>query len=198
MVSKYVTVMIWFLILVAGMVGFVWTHWPSSNSAPPIEERYDPSIYKDFAPSFSRERNKRRLISAASQTPGFGGFFLSKRGIVLNIYIVEDENNPEKWEKTRQALEELLDAGSGLKLNVIKGDYTITQLSEWYNLMKSEGIWDQDGVHMIDLDEGINKLYIGVLSEWDVQDVYTFLEGIDIPREAVTVAVEAPSTPAGE
>ena len=198
MVSKYVTVMIWFLILVAGMVGFVWTHWPSSNFAPPIEERYDPSIYRNLDPSFSRERNKRRLISAARQTPEFGGLFLSKRGTVLNIYIVEDENNPEKWEKTRQALAELLDAGSGLKLNVIKGDYAIAQLSEWYDLMKSEGIWDQDGVHMIDLDEGINKLYIGVLSEWDVQDVYTFLEGIDIPREAVTVAVEDPSIPAGE
>ena len=84
---------------------------------------------------------------------------------------------------------------SGLKLNVIKGKYTIAELSEWYDLMKSEGIWDQDGVFMIDLHEGKNQLFIGVPSEWDVEGVYTFLEGIGIPRDAVTVAVEEPPIP---
>ena len=196
MVSKHVIVMIWFLILVAGMVGFAWTQWSSSNPDASTDERYDQSIYKNLDPSFSKEHMRGRLISAARKNPGFGGAFLSKRGTVLNIYIVEDENNPEKWEETRQALEELRDAESGLKLNVIKGDFTITQLSEWYDLMKSEGIWDQDGVHMIDLHEGENELYIGVVSEWDVQGVYTFLEGIGIPRGAATVAVEEPPTPA--
>ena len=192
MVSKHVIVMIWFLILVAGMVGFAWTQWSSSNPDASTDERYDQSIYKNLDPSFSREHQRSRLMSAARKNPGFGGAFLSKRGTVLNIYIVEDENNPEKWEETRQALEELLDAESGLRLNTIKGDFTITQLSEWYDLMKSKGIWDQDGVHMIDLDEGANELYIGVVSEWDVEGVYTFLEGIGIPRGAATVAVEEP------
>ena len=196
MVSKHVIVMIWFLILVAGMAGFAWTQWSSSNPDAPTDERYDQSIYKNLDPSFPKEHMRGRLISAARKNPGFGGAFLSKRGTVLNIYIAEDENDPELWEKDRQALEELLDAESGLKLNVIKGDFTITQLSEWYDLMKSEGIWDQDGVHMIDLHEGENELYIGVVSEWDVQGVYTFLEGIGIPRGAATVAVEEPPTPA--
>ena len=193
MVSKHVIVTIWFLILVAGMVGFAWMQWPSSNSDASTNERYNQSIYQNLDPSFSREHMRGRLISAARKNPGFGGVFVSNRQTVLNIYIAEDENDPERWEKDRQALEELLDPQSGLKLNVIKGDYTITQLSEWYDLMKSEGIWDQDGVHMIDLHEGMNRLYIGVLSEWDVKGVYMFLEGIGIPREAVTVeAVEPP------
>ena len=39
-------------------------------------------------------------------------------------------------------------------------------------------------------------LYIGVVSEWDVEGVYTFLEGIGIPCGAATVAVEEPLTPA--
>lgn len=196
MASKHVIVMIWCLILIAGMVGLAWTRWLSSSSDASIEGRNDPSIYEHLDPSFSREHNKRLLMSAASQTPEFGGLFLSKRGAVLNIYMAEDESNPEEWQKTRRALEELLDARSGLKLNVIKGDYTITQLSEWYDLMESEGIWDQNGVNAIDLHEGINKLYIGVSSEWDVEGVYTFLKGMDIPREAATVAVEEPPTPA--
>ena len=196
MVSKHVIVMIWFLILVAGMVGFAWTQWSSSNPDASTDERYNQSIYRNLDPSFSREHMRGRLMSAARKNPGFGGAFLSNRQTVLNIYIAADENDPERWEKDRQALEELLDAESGLKLNTIKGDFTITQLSEWYDLMQSEGIWDQDGVHMIDLDEGANELYIGVLSEWDVEGVYTFLEGIGIPRGAATVAVEQPLTPA--
>ncbi len=197
MAPKHVIAAIWFLILVAGMVGFAWTQWPSSNSDASTDARYNKSIYENLDPSISREHMRSRLISAATKKSGFGGVFLSNSQTVLNIYIAEDENDPERWEKDRQVLEELLDSRSGLKLNVIKGDYTITQLSEWYDLMKSEGIWDQDGVHMIDLHEGINRLHIGVSSEWDVEGVYTFLEGIGILREAVKVeAVEQPK-PAG-
>ena len=197
MVSKRVIVTIWFLTLLTSMVGFAWTHWTSGNSDAPTYERYNQSIYQNLDPSFSREHMRGRLISAARKNPGFGGVFVSNRQTVLNIYIAEDENNPEQWEEDRQALEELLDPQSGLKLNVIKGDYTITQLSEWFDLMNSEGIWDQDGVHMIDLDEGMNQLYIGVATEWEVEGVYTFLEGKGIPREAATVDVKEPARPAG-
>ena len=195
-VPRRVIVLAWCLILVASVVGFAWMQWPSSNSDATTYERYSQSIYKNFDPSFSREHMRGRLISAARKNPGFGGVFMSNRQTVLNIYIAEDENDRERWEKDRQALQEMLDPQSGLKLNVIKGDYTITQLSEWYDLMESEGIWDQDGVHMTDLDEAANGLYIGVVSDCDVEGVYTFLEGIGIPRGAATVEVEEPLTPA--
>ena len=65
MVSKHVIVMIWFLILVAGMVGFAWTQWSSSNPDASTDERYDQSIYKNLDPSFSREHQRGRLMSAA-------------------------------------------------------------------------------------------------------------------------------------
>ena len=196
MVSKRVIVTIWFLILAVAVVGFAWTQWPSTNSDTSTDERYDQSIYKNLDPSFAREHMRGRLISAASKNPGFGGVFLSRRATVLNIYIAEDENDPEQWDRDRQALEELLDPQSGLKLSVIKGDYTITQLSEWYDLMESEGVWDQDGVHMTDLHEGKNRIYIGVVSQSDVEGVYNFLEGTGIPREAVMVEAVAQPKPA--
>ena len=197
MASKQIIVMTWCLILAASMAGLAWMQWPSSNSDVSTDEGYDLSIYKNLDPSFSREHMRGRLVSAARKNPGFGGVFMSNRQTVLNIYIAEDENDPERWEKDRQALEELLDPRSGLRLNVIKGDYSFVQLSEWYDLMQSKGIWDQDGVHMIDLDEGMNRLYIGVVSEWDVEDVHKFLEGIGIPRGAATVEAVEPARPAG-
>ncbi|MYC34166.1 MAG: hypothetical protein F4X64_13455 [Chloroflexi bacterium] len=194
--SKHIIVIIWILILVASTVGLAWTQWLSGDRDASTTGWYNQSIYKNMDPSFTREHMRGRLMSAATSNPGFGGAFLSKRQTVLNIFIAHDENDPGQWEKDRQALEELLDPNSGLELNVIKGGYTITQLSEWYDRMNSEGIWDQDGVHMIDLDEGINRLYIGVLSDWEVEGVYTFLEGLGIPREAAAVEAVEPAKPA--
>ena len=70
--------------------------------------------------------------------------------------------------------------GLGLRLNVIKGDDAIMQLSEWYELLRTEGIWDQPGVHMADLDEASNKLYVGVTSHHDVAGVEAFLDRVSI------------------
>lgn len=194
MVSKRVSAIICSLILAVVIVGLAWTQWPFRSSDGSIEERHNQSIYEHLNPAFAKEHQKERLIIAARENPGFGGLFLSNRQTVLNIYIAEDKGDPERWEKDRQVLEELLDPQSGLKLNVIKGNYTITQLSAWYKLMESEGIWEQDGVIATDLQEATNKLYIAVVSEWDVESVRTFLEEIGIPREATTVAVEEPMT----
>ena len=189
MISKRVIVGIGSLILVAGILGFAWTQWASSNS--------DPS--GDLEPAMGREpstyKNHNELLKDVSkQVPEFGGAYISDGGRTLNIYLTEDENNPEKWEKTQRILEELLDVESGLRLNVIKGDYTITQLSEWYELLATEGIWDQPGVHMTDLDEASNKLHVGVTSHYDVAGVEAFLDRVSIPRKAVIVAVEEPPT----
>ena len=181
MVSKRVIVIMWFLILAAGMVGFAWTQWPSNDRAPSTYEDHDPSTYKD---------PNELLKEVSNEVPEFGGVFLSDNQSVLNIYLTENETDPATKEKALEKVEEWFDVKPGLRLNVIKGDYSITQLFDWYALMESEGLWDQEGVMMTDLDERQNQLYIGVVSEWDVEPVYTFLEGINIPREAVTVAVE--------
>ena len=189
MVSKRVIVGIGFLILAAGILGFAWTQWASSD--------FDPK--SDLEPSTGREpstyKNHNELLAdVAKQVPEFGGFYISDRGTTLNIYLTEDENDPEKREKTQQTLEEMFDVESGLRLNVFKGDYTITRLSEWYELLGTEGIWDQPGVHMTDLDEGRNKLFVGVTSHYDVAGLEDFLDRISIPRKAVTIAVEEPPT----
>ena len=44
--------MIWFLILVAGMVGFAWTQWSSSNPDASTDERYGLIFSDDSLPNF--------------------------------------------------------------------------------------------------------------------------------------------------
>ena len=159
------------------MVGFGWTQRSPTD--------LDPSTYKN---------HNERLEQVAEQIPEFGGVFLSDNQSVLNIYLTENETDLVTKEKALEKVEEWFDVKPGLRLNVIKGDYTITQLFDWYALMESEGLWDQEGVMMTDLDERQNQLYIGVVNKANVEPVYTFLEGINIPREAVTVAVEEQPT----
>lgn len=159
------------------MVGFVRTQGPPAD--------FDPATYKD---------HNELLEDVSHDVPEFGGLFLSDGGTVLNVYLTENETNAEKQERTREKVEELFDVEPGLRMNVIKGDYTITQLSAWYTLMDSGGVWDQDGVMATDIQEATNKLYIAVSTKEDIEGVYTFLEGINIPRAAVTVAVEEPMT----
>lgn len=173
MVSKRFLAIAGILILAVALGGFGWMQRPSKD--------FDPSTYKD---------PNERLQEVSKEVPGFGGVFLSDNQTVLNIYLTENYADAAAQEEAREKVEKWFDVKPGLKLNVIKGDYTITQLSDWYTLMKSGGIWDQEGVIMIDLQEGANELYIGVVNEANVEPVYTFLEGIGIPRAAVTVEVK--------
>ena len=170
MVSKRFLVIAGFLALAVAIAGFAW------SQGPPVEP--DTPTYKD---------SNQRLKEVEAHVPEFGGLFLSDEQSVLNIYLTANETDTATQEKAREKVEEWFDVKSGLRLNIIKGNYTITQLSDWYALMKSEGIWDQEGVIMLDLQEASNEIYIGVVSEADVEPVYTFLVGIGIPREAVTV-----------
>ena len=173
MVSKRFLVMAGVLALALTMGGFARMQGSPSD--------FDPSTYK----------NPNELLKEVSnEVPEFGGAFLSDNQSVLNIYLTGNATEAAKQQKARQEVEKRFDLKPGLRLNVIKGNYSITQLSGWYALMKSEGIWDQEGVMMTDLDEGANELYIGVVNAANVEPVYTFLEGIGIPRAAVTVAVE--------
>ena len=126
MVSKRVIVIIGFLVLAAGVAGFAWSQRPSTD--------FDPSTYKD---------PNERLKEVSNEVPEFGGVFLSDNQSVLNIYLTENETDPQKLEEVQKNIEEWFDVKPGLRLNAIKGNYTITQLSDWYALMKSEGIWDQ-------------------------------------------------------
>ena len=78
---------------------------------------------------------------------------------------------------------------------MVKGAYTMAQLSEWYDTLRSEGIWDGKGVATTDLQEAENKLYVGVLAEESIAGVQTFLDKVSIPREAVIIVVEEEEIP---
>lgn len=174
-----------FLSLAAAIASFSWTQWKADDIETAVN--FEPSTYKN---------HNELLADVAEQVPEFGGAYVSHGGTTLNIYLTGDENDPAKRQKLQRALEESLDVESGLRLNVIIGEYTITQLDEWYDLMRTAGIWDQSGVVATDLHEGKNRLHVAVTSHHEIAGVETFLDRVSIPRNAVIIAVEEPQTPA--
>ena len=185
MLSRRVLVILGFvaLLMVGGaMAGFAWTQRPATTS--------------DTAETATYKNHNERLKEVAQQVPEFGGLFMTEDGTVLNIYLAHNENDPGKRAEAVEALEDLLDVKSGLRLNVIKGDYTISQLGVWYDQMREDGVWDQEGVITTDLREAKNKLHVGVEDADDIEGVYTFLVGMGIPRSAVLVEVGVEEVPA--
>ena len=162
-------------IVIAAVAGFGWSQRPASNA--------DVANYKD---------GNERLKEVEDEVPEFGGVFLSDNQSVLNIYLTNNETDSDTREKVRDEVERQFGVESGLRLNIIKGDYTITQLSDWISQAEEAGLWDQDGITKLDLKEGSNRISIGVVGAEHVEPIYTFMVNQGIPREAVLVTVVNP------
>ena len=155
----------------------------SYASTQATSENLDPSTYKD---------PNQLLAEIAKEVPEFGGAFISDNGTTLNIYLTGDEENRSKREKAQEAMEDKFGVESGLTLNVIKGGYTINQLSGWYDTIHTQDFWDVDGVYARDLNEGENRIQIFVSEQSHIQAVEAFLSKMGIPRAAVMISAEEP------
>ena len=183
MVSKRVIVTIGFLFLAVCMVGFAWTQWPSSSLEP----------FSGPEPSTTRTPTNSLRMSP-SRFPNSAAFSCPTAGPPSTSISQRMRTTQKSGRRPNRPLKNCL-TSSRLEAERHQGDYTITQLSEWYELLGTEGIWDQPGVHVTDLDEASNKLYVGVTSHHDAAGVEAFLDRVSIPRKAVTIAVEEPSVP---
>ena len=191
MPKKRAIVVTLLLILAAGTTNPSWTQSASTasdlSSHRETPARHELSVGKD---------HNELLADVAGRIPGFGGVYISDGGRTLNAYLTDDSDVPEKRGETQQALEEIFDIDPGLRLNIIKGNYTVKQLCEWYELMEAGGVWDQPGVFMTDLDEANNKLFVGVTTQHDIAAVEAFLDQTPIPRKAVIIEVVEQLAPA--
>ena len=68
----------------------------------------------------------------------------------------------------------------------IQGQYSIAQLYEWYS-RKRDAVWAIPGVHMTDLHEGDNRLWIGVDDLSAKGEIQQALVSLGIPLEAVVI-----------
>ena len=128
------------------------------------------------------------LLEVHHLAPGFGGMFLSDDNTILYAWMLD----PSQGETAKAALEQVFGdwITAGLEFRAIQGQYSIAQLYEWYS-RKRDTVWAIPGVHMTDLHEGDNRLWIGVDELGVKGDIEEAVSRLGIPLEAVVI-VEKP------
>ena len=118
-----------------------------------------------------------RLTQVGKEWPGFGGYFLERANLTppyeygAYVYML-DACQQEAAEAAEAAAKQMLGAerfGQDiLWVTVVQGDYSIVQLSQWYEYVSR--ITDP-GLVLTDLDESRNRLEIGVVDDAAAQRV---------------------------
>jgi len=133
-----------------------------------------------------------QFAEIARQVPAFGGLFYDQRGR-LTMYLTESKGDtPARAKATIAAAlssdDRLATAGD---IRVIPGQYSFLQLKGWYDRMTFD-VLGVPRVIFTDIDEGTNRLRIGVEKQAKLGTVEAHLAKLGIPREAVTIEEAEP------
>lgn len=124
------------------------------------------------------------LVRVEEKARGFGGMFIDPDGR-LAVYLLD----PSELPAARSAIEAVFGAdrvpASGVR--AVQGQYTVSDLKRWTEL--AAAVLEIPGVTTVDLDEGKNRVAIGIEDESRTRAVEQALPRLGIPREVVTVQV---------
>ncbi len=159
---KLFAVIALFVLLITGV---------SYVAAQDTGENLDVTTHKD---------HNQLLAEVGNTVSEFGGYYFSKdaEGDVLNIYLTGDESSTDKQNAARDAVENKFGANADARLNVISGDYTMTQLKTWYSSMQND-VWANSSVAATDLEEQSNRLEIGILDLTKKSEILAILTKLD-------------------
>lgn len=122
----------------------------------------------------------------ASSVPGFGGMFLD--GAVLNVFLVSPGDRGAAEAAIGVVFGQARIPTGGIR--TLQAQYGFAQLSGWYNRMGR--LFDTPGVLLTDIDEGVNRLRVGVAGAWATAAVEQELARLGIPLAAVTIVETDP------
>jgi hypothetical protein len=127
-----------------------------------------------------------RFAEVAQRAPGFGGVFLDED--VLKVYLVD----PGQRAAAERAIAEVFGPGrpAARGVQVLQAQYPYLQLRAWHEQMQS--LFDLPGVILTDIDEGANRLEVGVQEPGSIGTVEQELARLRIPRAAVNIVVTEP------
>lgn len=135
------------------------------------------------------------FAEVARRVPGFGGFFLDQEGTRFNIYLLE----PRTEDAAIEAIGEVYGANyfqdNGLKyppddIRVLIGQYDYQELLEWN--IRTRDLLSLPGISLKGIDEGRNRLLIGLEREGARQRIQDALKQLGVPDEAVIIEVTDP------
>jgi hypothetical protein len=133
------------------------------------------------------------LVRVDERAPGFGGMFIDADGR-LAVYLLDTSKLPA----TRTAIETVFGSSSGLpaEMRAVQGQYSISQLKTWTD--RAAALLAMDGVTMVDLDEGKNRVTVGIVDDSQTAAVEQALSSLDIPRAAVVITLTGEIKPVAD
>jgi len=131
------------------------------------------------------------LVRVDDMAPGFGGMFVDADDR-LAIYLLDTG----QLAATRAAIDAVFGSNSfPVRTRAVQGQYTVSQLKTWAE--RADALLEMRGVTLVDLDEGKNRVTVGLEDAARTEAVEQALLSLDVPRAAVLLKVTGPITPLG-
>ena len=130
---------------------------------------------------------KDPMARIADRVPGFGGVFRVPSQNVVYIYL----QDASMQEEAESVLTEVFgpDFLAGSEVRVLQGEYSMAHLDAWYRTL-SDVIWKVPGIAYTDLDEGKNRIEIGMYPRrGGRKEMEAALATVDVPRGAIVIDV---------
>ena len=129
------------------------------------------------------------LVRVDDMVPGFGGMFVDADDR-LAIYLLDTS----QLAATRAAIDAVFGSNSFPSgTRAVQGQYTVSQLKTWTE--RADVLLEMHGVTIVDLDEGKNRVTIGLEDAARTDGVEQALLSLDVPRAAVLLKVTGPINP---
>ena len=131
--------------------------------------------------------------------PGYGGHFRDPVDDVVYVYLVNPSPEAVRSVTSTHLAPMVYEGMKKIReVRPLQGQYTWRQLLIWDDQLREAGVWDVTGWSTSDVDEGINRIEIGVACESDRErgerEVRAAALRANVPVEAVVVAVQARPT----
>jgi hypothetical protein len=129
----------------------------------------------------------------AHSEPGFGGMFLAKDGS-LEVYLLD----PGQKHAAVKAIRTVFGRKTvDRPLHVLHANYSFLRLKQWHDRHRI-GTLAIPGVVLTGIDEGKNRLQVGVVSHAAAERVTRRLRRLGVPLDAVAISRVKPITPASD
>ncbi len=130
------------------------------------------------------------LLDINKRVPEFGGMSLSEDNETLYVYVTQDSEYTLNTEAVKRTIKDVIkaDPTRGRALRLIPAKYSMLRLYEWYD-QAQDVVWRNPNVVLTDLEEGKNRIEIGVNSSDAIKKVETSLASLSIPSDAIVVHV---------
>jgi hypothetical protein len=164
--------------LVVGVAVYV---LPTATAAALEAEVQDPSrmpTYDDL------------LLRVDEQVPGFGGMFIDSDGR-LAVYLLD----VSQLAVTSAAIKSVFGSNRvpAAGVRAVQGQYSVSRLKGWSE--RAVGLLTTPGVTAVDLDEGKNRVMVGIEAADRMGVVSRVLSSLRVPRDAVVIQVTGPIRP---